>query len=292
MIKAKEILNFHLLVTVIVGLLILSDTQFCIVTDEDIIQQRMSAHQKEIGKVKNQWQVLHKAYDLEKSGNYDLAIVLFRKSITMGDQNVPRLALQQIYEKTGEYEKALEQVEWFLKGNQNEQGRAKTLEDKSRLLKKIEESKSQRKIPEHAISRFPQDQQALQKNLRSLSYDEQGRLVQSVLKDEGIEGRFKEAMQFEYQRNFKEARAVYESLVPKKEEITQKYGIDGWVMLYPALQRTSEFLQDAPKEKEALLWIQANLLNPQGQYHSSFARLESRTVAHLQKRVQEVLGNS
>jgi len=93
---------------------------------------------QEIKKMESQWQVLHVAYQKEKEGDLNSAILFFRKALLMGDQNVPRNALARLYEKTGQYEKALEQVQWFLKGDQNEQGRQASLADKQRLSRKIE----------------------------------------------------------------------------------------------------------------------------------------------------------
>ncbi|MEI7752413.1 MAG: hypothetical protein WCJ71_10040 [Candidatus Omnitrophota bacterium] len=86
----------------------------------------------------------HAAYAYEKAQDFSRAIALFNAiAQEYGNSAVAspsRTSLIRLYEKTGQFDKALEQVEWFLKGNQNEQGRQKSLADKQRLLKEIKET--------------------------------------------------------------------------------------------------------------------------------------------------------
>lgn len=87
----------------------------------------------------------NKAYGYEKSGDFLRAINIFEKIVqkygNSAASSPDRNALIRLYEKTGQYLKALEQVEWFLKGNQNAQGRQASLADKQRLLQKMEAQK-------------------------------------------------------------------------------------------------------------------------------------------------------
>lgn len=108
-----------------------------------VIQQRIVAHEADLKAIDEQWAILHRAYKLEEKGDYEGAIALFEKAFNMGDKNVPSLALQRVYEKVGQYDKALEITEWLLKGNQNEQGRQQTLLKKAELVKKLEEQKKE-----------------------------------------------------------------------------------------------------------------------------------------------------
>jgi len=122
------------------GLLVLLSLMLLSAADKVIAMDLDMTYEQEVNRMESQWQVLSIAYRSEKKGDLDSAILSFQQALRMGDQNVPRRALVRLYEKTGQFDKALEQVEWFLKGNQNEQGRQASLEEKQRLLKKMEGS--------------------------------------------------------------------------------------------------------------------------------------------------------
>lgn len=68
-------------------------------------------------KIDEQWNHIHRARDYEKSSKYDLAEIEFKKAIEAdkSDQGVPRRGLARIYEASGKYEQALEQIEWLIK---------------------------------------------------------------------------------------------------------------------------------------------------------------------------------
>ena len=63
--------------------------------------------------------------------------------------------------------------------------------------------------------------------------------------------------------------------------------LENWVMLYPAIQRTSELTGDEKREKEALVWIKANMLDSQGQFHQSLSHLMSKVIDHLNKQIRK-----
>jgi tetratricopeptide (TPR) repeat protein len=247
-------------------------------SNSSVIQKRIADHKKDIADMEAQWGIIRSANRYEKEEKYEEAITLYLKALTMGNQNVPRLSLLEIYEKTEQYEKALDQVEWFLRGNQNEQGRAETLATKQRLLRKIEEQKSWEAKQDPIVPKFKK------------AFDGADRVQQQQflegLGGEGVWDVFKNAMTAEHGGDFSRAREIYESLLPRKEEIDAQMGPGGWAMLYPAIQRTSEFMGDTPREKEALVWIQANLLDPRGEHHASLAKLQPQVVAHLRKRIE------
>ena len=137
--KIKRIIIFIVMIISIIGIALWVKSAKSPRESKEVIQKRLVKHNADIGKIDNQWEILHQAYRFEEAKEYEKAVSLFRRATDVGDQNVPRNALLRVYEKTGQYEKALEQAEWFLKGNQNEQGRKETLETKVRLLKKMQE---------------------------------------------------------------------------------------------------------------------------------------------------------
>jgi hypothetical protein len=123
------------------------------------------------------------------------------------------------------------------------------------------------------------------------THEEQKQILES-LGGPGALDTFKRVLVLEHAGNFKEALAVYESLLSEKEAIVAQMGIDVWVMLYPAIQRTAELSGNQGKEKEALKWIRDQLLNPEGFYHASLSRLEPSTISHIQDRMRVVFGTS
>lgn len=192
-------------------------------------------------------------------------------------ESVARGQLARFYEKVGKYEEALLHVNWFMEGlNEGEPSWYRYKEMRGRLLKKIEESKSQSR------------DERVKVNLSKLNREQQGRLIESF-SDEDIEGKFKEVMQLEHSGNFAQALSKYEELLNHKDAIVAKFGADAWVMIYPAIQRTAEATGNVEKERQALLWIEEYLLNPSGNYHDTLQKLEPQTVSHLKERAQKLL---
>ncbi len=242
------------------------------------VQERMRQHQKSVAVLEKRVAVESEAYHLEKIGRYQEAAELFKKAIEITGNSAAagpaHLSLERIYEKTGQYKEALEQTEWFLKGNQNEQGRAETLAVRQRLLQKIEEQKNQ-----HASKKTIGD--PAQSN-----YARQRQFVESM-KTQGVATTFREVTLLELDGKFSEAHKVYEKLLLQREAIAQEMTLENWVMLYPAIQRTSELTGDEKREKEALIWIKANMLDPQGRFHQSLSKLLPDVVDHLNQRIKK-----
>jgi hypothetical protein len=219
---------------------------------------------------------------LSKQGKYQEAEAVYLKAMEMARKSsleaIARGVLLKFYEQNNADEKALEQVDWFLTGGDpNAPMRQELLETKQRLLQKIAEK-----------NKDPMGQ--FKENVRQLKPEAQKEFVQS-LSDTKIMGQFKQAMEAEQRNDFAGALVIYESLLRQKEFVVKEMGIHAWVMLYPGIQRTAELSGNSEKEKEALIWINANLLNPAGGYHQSLSYLEARSITHLKERIK-VLGEN
>lgn len=97
----------------------------------------------------------------------------------------------------------------------------------------------------------------------------------------------KQAMLAEHAGEFSEAKKYYEAMLSRKEEVIAAYQESGWVMLHPAIQRTSEMTGDEAREKEMLIWINKNMLSDQGTYHKYLNGLLPNVQAHLKERVKK-----
>lgn len=66
------------------------------------------------------WKEINKATAYEKAGNYELAEQAYKKAIEvapgLSNEWVPREGLADLYEKTHQYEKAIEQLDWLIQG--------------------------------------------------------------------------------------------------------------------------------------------------------------------------------
>ncbi len=248
-------------------------------------------YERELKQMESQWQVLHLAYQEEQKGDLNAAILYFQKALPLGDQSVPRIALKELYEKTGQNEKALEQVEWLLKGNQNAQGRQNSLADKQRLLQKIEARKQGAKIDAPKPSSAVEAPQSSLRNISDFNQASQGDqkkfMEKKLPEDTEVLRLSKQAMLAEHSGDFKGAKEFYEQLLVRKEGVRAAYGEVGWVMLHAAVQRTSEVTGDGPREKEMLLWIRDNMLALQGPYHKYLRGLLPPVQDHLKERLNK-----
>lgn len=229
----------------------------------------------------NEYHSLRLAGNRERDkGDYKAAIVYQEKAlkIAVGSslEGVSRGELSRLYEEVGSYEKALEQVEWILRQNPSS---PKYIEAKARIFKKIEEQKKWESKQDPIVAQAKEV-------FDEANSEEQKQFLES-LGGQGVLDVFKNAMVAEHSGDYGKAREIYASLLPRKEEIDTQMGVGGWAMLYPAIQRTSELLGDEKREKEALVWIKDNLLNPNGEQHASLSKLQPQVIAHIQKRIEE-----
>ena len=149
------------------------------------------------------------------------------------------------------------------------------MEMKDHLLKKIEEQKKQG-------GGAPKTSKPIVISAR----EKQKKFIESM-KTQGIATYFKQASLLELDGKFAEAREVYEKLLLQKDTITNEMGLANWVMLYPALQRTSELTDDSKREKDALVWIRDNLLPENGLYHKYLGALMTPVQDHLKERLKK-----
>jgi tetratricopeptide (TPR) repeat protein len=219
-----------------------------------------------------------------KNKNYQEAEIYYKQALDLvlnrPLEGVARGLLMRLYEEMGRYQEALSHLEWMLaRVDKSEPNRAYYSQTKSRLLQKIEEQKSWEAKQDPVVPKF--------KNGFEQASPEKQREFLEGLGGPGIMDVFKEAMVAEHGGDFKRALGIYESLLPRKVDIEKEFGMDGWVMLYPAIQRNAEMLKDTPKEKEALIWMKENLLPGDARYHAALSKLMPQNVAHIEKRIKD-----
>lgn len=99
-------------------------------------------HQRQLRAIDEYHDYLDSGDKYAKSQDYTAAEEIYLKALNMAKsadrQTVARGVLADFYENIGEYQKALGQIEWFLKRNLTEPGRAKYSEAKERLVKKMQ----------------------------------------------------------------------------------------------------------------------------------------------------------
>ena len=226
------------------------------------------------------------ASQYEKAGQHEFALENYLKAYEInqcaGLVAVCRGAIADNYEALGEYYKALEYVEISLQKlsvNMQQASYKERIETKLRLLKKIEEQKEWESKKNSAVS-------GVKDAFPKASIEDQKKFLEG-LGGKGVWDVFKDALVAEHSGDFKKAREIYEQLLPQKEAIEKEMGLAGWVMLYPAIQRTSELLGDKMREKESLVWINPNLLQSSGQYHQYLSKLTPAVQNRLKERVAD-----
>lgn len=249
-------------------------------SDQSIeIDQRRRAHEKMTMKINEQWGLLRQAMRMEEQRKFAEAKPIYEKLYkeweTSSIQGMAEVGLINVYEELGIYQNALVLVEHMLQVNKIPETVGKYQATKSRLLKKIEEQKKQ--VPNTAKTH---------QSFNGSSYDQQRQFIESM-KTQGVATTFKEVMLLEHASKFADARKVYEKLLLQREAIAQEMALENWVMLYPAIQRTSELTGDEKREKEALVWIKTNMLDPQGQFHQSLSNLMPNVIDHLNEQIKK-----
>ncbi|HOW87347.1 MAG TPA: hypothetical protein PKV84_01650 [Candidatus Omnitrophota bacterium] len=219
-----------------------------------------------------------------KSGNNQQAefyyLEAYKFSKGTSSEAVARYVLAKFYKDTGNYEKSLELVNIDLpKLKQEEPAWEIYSEMKKDLLEKIKEQKKLEKRDD-AVDK-------IKKEFPKANPEQQKRFLETF-SSEGVEGVYRAAFLAEQGRDFKKALEFYESLLPREDEILAAFkSEEGWVMLHPAIQRMSEITGDEAREKEMLVWIKANMLDPQGEYHKYLAGLLPNVQDHLKERIKK-----
>lgn len=108
--------------------------------------QEIEQHQKDISAVDKHYGLIRQGDELLRDGDYKNAEARYNDALSMAKnpdgEIVARGKLARIYEQIGEYEKALEQVEWFLNRNLASPGRKRYEESKKRVLQKIQDKRN------------------------------------------------------------------------------------------------------------------------------------------------------
>lgn len=92
---------------------------------------------KSFKQIDAQWDRIDQARVYERTGNYELAEIEFKKAIEAdpSDQGVPRRGLARIYEASGQYQKALDQINWLLERTSRQDVKDELLTRKQTLEK-------------------------------------------------------------------------------------------------------------------------------------------------------------
>lgn len=294
-------------IIVIILLLIFLSGEFFVVRAFEIAKKNnkyMTAveYQNAIVKQNEIHNYIRTATNYEKKGQHDFALQYYLKAYEINEcaglRAVCRGAMADNYEALGEYDKALEHVDWFLKGlSPNEPLFKEMTETKQRLLQKIEAQKkySFRKatsMPAVSVSQVSRNSNIIS-DFQEKDYATQKQFLEKELPEgTDILRLSKRAMLAEHAGNFKDAKGFYEQLLAQKEGVAAVYGEAAWVMLHPAVQRMSELTGDETREKEMLVWIRDYMLAPDGQHHKYLNGLMPPVQGHLKERLKKFGLNS
>ena len=228
------------------------------------------------------------------SGQNQKALECYKRALSLAENDngevVARGSLLRFYENTSDYVSALKETEWFLKRDLTSPGRLRYRETKQRLLQKIEEQKRGEKIEEPKPVGEMSETQPVKRvsDFYGADYGSQKAFLEKELpEDTEIRSLGKQAMLEEHVGKFKEAKDFYEKMLLRQDEAVAAFGEFGWVMLHPAVQRTSEVTGDEAREKEMLIWIRDNMIAERGQYHKYLKGLIPPVRDHLKERLRE-----
>ncbi|GEM_PF-6188336 len=115
------------------------NTLYILNSEKDAQGMKAMLETDDFRKIDEQWNHIHRARDYEKSNKYDLAEIEFKKAIEAdkSDQGVSRRGLARIYEASGKYEQALEQINWLLERTSRPDVKADLLTRKQTLEKRL-----------------------------------------------------------------------------------------------------------------------------------------------------------
>lgn len=87
--------------------------------------------------------ILDQGIKYEEEGKYDLAVEQYKKALdTHHDDWMAHCGLARVYEKSGQYELAIQEIDWIVAQNPRQQVKDEYMAQKQRLEKVIEEGKS------------------------------------------------------------------------------------------------------------------------------------------------------
>ena len=93
-------------------------------------------------RISEEGEQIDKAMKLEKEGKYDLAILEYKKALEMGmSESEARYGLSICYEKTGQYDLAIEQIDWFISKKPGEDAMKNLIQRKAHIQKLLQEQK-------------------------------------------------------------------------------------------------------------------------------------------------------
>jgi hypothetical protein len=229
----------------------------------------------------------------EKEGRHREALENYMRAYEIdqcaGLVAVCRGAMADNYEALGEYQKALDHIDWFLSGlNTNEPLFSMMTQTKKRLLQKIEAQKRGEGI-EEPVSAIEKSQPVKRaSDFYKADYGSQKKFLEEKLpEDTDILRLSKQAMLAEHAGDFRKARECYEKLLAQKGGVIAAQGEVAWVMLHAAVQRTSEVTGDEAREKEMLVWIRDQMIAEQGPCRKYLSGLMPPVQAHIKERLKK-----
>ena len=216
----------------------------------------------------------------KQRGEFNKAIAFHEQAVKLAKgsslEAVSRGTLMDLYEKVGNYDKALVHANWFLTHSNKESPMwPEFVETEKRLRQKVEEKKTWELKQDPVVPDF-------REAFDRADNAQQERMLESL--GVGVFGIYSKMLWWQSMGRFRK-HVKFTACFPGKRN--RHANGDGGAMLYPAIQRTSELLGDDVREKEALIWIKDNLLNGEGQHHGSLKKLRPEVVLHIQKRIEK-----
>jgi len=99
----------------------------------------VEAYHKSVERIHTKNKHLDEGMRYAEQGKYDLAISEYKKAAELGDKWVPKMRLAQLYEKTGQYKLALQELNWLISKNPREDVLNDLTERKQRIEKLTQE---------------------------------------------------------------------------------------------------------------------------------------------------------
>ena len=240
------------------------------------------------------YSLLNRGDQFASTGQTRQALACYQAALGMAKnadgEGVARGTLLRFYENTGAYEAAFNETEWFLKRNLTAPGRVRYEAIKQRLLRKIEAQKRGQKVETAKVGAVVIAAPPIKKiaDFQAADYGSQKRFLEKELPgNTNVLRLSKQALLAEHSGDFGPAKECYEKLLIQKDGVIAAQGEVAWVMLHPAVQRTSEVTGDEVLEKQMLVWISDNMLPENGVYHKYLGGLLPPVRDHLNERFKK-----